>query len=133
MKRQPQLKSLVLISVLFTLLSCSKSASSTSTLAGNWHKMLGSVTVYLNLKTDGTYAVGYDAGGGYTQTVTGTYSSTASQFTILTASGTNTCPTTQGTYTWAVNGNTLTTTVVNDSCVSNGQARSDYAAGVYTK
>ena len=134
--KMKKMKLTVITLILISFFACKKDpATSSSGLIGTWHKAINSaVTAYVTLNADGTSTVGYDAGAGYTQTGTGTFSYTATQFTLLTSAGANSCPTTQGVYNWSVTGSSLTNTLVNDLCVDgSGQARSAVISGTWSK
>jgi hypothetical protein len=78
-----------------------------------------------------TTKIGYNNGGGFMQTQTGSYTRTTNEITITDGS----CPGVQGIYRFTITATNLTMLVINDNCVDAnfGGNRADAVAGIWSR
>ena len=108
-----------------------------TSLTGSWSKPgpAGSGINFEIIINDATQTtqIGYNTGsaGSFTATGTGSYTRTSSQISLASSV---TCPGVNGIYSYTINANTLTMTLVSDACVDAGNTpRSTVIAGSWTK
>ncbi len=130
MKKQIAFLSFALVMSTIFFYSCSKSSDSTPapavTIVGNWTKTVQTYPFIISIISNNSYTVSMAGTIGES----GTYTSTSSSITLNATGGTSSCINIPGKYNFSISGNTLSFSLVSDTC--NG--RSDaLVGGAWTK